>query len=191
MILSFARHFDRRTTGPSPDIQRFRRTFHVGRKRKPSQDIFNTQTENWISSPDILLNLSLRRTFENFARHVRRISRTLVTRLWQTVVFEVTQILLGVFTSSHLGRRRVTGQWLTYQLSYCQTKIFGENLPLRRTCSDLNLSLKKGTLFWEFLNTDVNTYKVVPPGPTRDSYQRGVYTYSVDCNWLYFKTCRL
>ncbi len=21
--------------------------------------------------------------------------------------------------------------------------------------------------------------------------ERGVYTYSVDCNWLYFKTCRL
>ena len=23
------------------------------------------------------------------------------------------------------------------------------------------------------------------------SIERGVYSYSVDCNWLYFKTCRL
>ncbi len=94
MILSFAGHFDLRTTGPSPDILRFRRTFHAGRKWKHSQDIFNIQTENWISSPDILLNflsldilsskdLPLRWTFENFAWHVQRdrwISHTLIVK---------------------------------------------------------------------------------------------------------------
>ncbi len=98
MISSFARHFDRRTMGPSSDILR---------KRKPLQDIFNIQTDNYlecfvkykgllkypvrfISSPDILLNfllpdilsgenLPFRRTFEIFARHVRRDWRILRT----------------------------------------------------------------------------------------------------------------
>ncbi len=65
MILNFAGHFDRQTMamGPSPYIFRFRQTFRVKRKRKPSQDIFNIQIQKE--------NLPLRRTFENFAGHVR------------------------------------------------------------------------------------------------------------------------
>ncbi len=89
---SLSGHFD-----ISPDI-------YVRRKRKPSPDIFNIQTDNWnaISLLDILLNLfaghfaqfpladkmspspsplPLHRTFEIFAGHVRRdrrISRTLI-----------------------------------------------------------------------------------------------------------------
>ncbi len=45
MILSFTRHFDRRTIGPSPDILIFRRTFYVHQKRELSQDILNIRTE--------------------------------------------------------------------------------------------------------------------------------------------------
>ena len=46
MILSFARHFDRRTMGPSLDILRFRD--FMSAKTKSLQDIFNIQIDNYL-----------------------------------------------------------------------------------------------------------------------------------------------